>query len=100
MKDYKEKYKTGMIFRSKKDPWTDLVIDFVSYIRGSETAYTMKIFHVYMGSIGGNLDMAQVWIEHIRKLKNAQNYILMSLNTMIHLGFLIIHEKLLEVVEI
>lgn len=26
MKNYKEKYKTGMIFRSKKDPWTDLVI--------------------------------------------------------------------------
>ena len=30
MKKYKEKYKTGMIFRSKKYPWTDLVIDFVS----------------------------------------------------------------------
>ena len=43
MKDYKEKYKTGMIFRSKKDPWTDLVIDFVSYIRGSETAYTFNM---------------------------------------------------------
>ena len=43
MKKYKEKYKTGMIFRSKKNPWTDLVIDFVSYIRGSETAYTFNM---------------------------------------------------------
>ena len=43
MKKYKEKYKTGMIFRSKKDPWTDLVINFVSYTRGSETAYTFNI---------------------------------------------------------
>ena len=43
MKKYKEKYKTGMIFRSKKDPWTDLVIDFVSYIRGSETVYTFNM---------------------------------------------------------
>lgn len=34
-----------------------------------------------------------------KEIENAQNYILMSLNTMIHLGFLIIHEKLLEVVE-
>lgn len=30
MKKYKEKYKTGMIFRSKKDPWTDFVINYVS----------------------------------------------------------------------
>lgn len=43
MKKYKEKYKTGMIFRSKKYPWTDFVIDFVSYIRGSETAYTFNM---------------------------------------------------------
>lgn len=43
MKKYKEKYKTGMIFRSKKYPWTDLVIDFVSYTRGSETAYTFNM---------------------------------------------------------
>lgn len=32
-----------MIFRSKKDPWTDFVIDFVSYTRGSETAYTFNM---------------------------------------------------------
>ena len=43
MKKYKEKYKTGMIFRSKKYPWTDLVIDYVSYTRGSETAYTFNM---------------------------------------------------------
>ena len=43
MKKYKEKYKTGMIFRSKKYPWTDLVIDFVSYTRGSETSYTFNM---------------------------------------------------------
>lgn len=43
---YKEKYKTGMIFRSEKDPWTDLVIDFVSYTRGSETAYTLSLIHI------------------------------------------------------
>lgn len=43
MKKYKEKYKTGMIFRSQKYPWTDFVIDFVSYIRGSETAYTFNM---------------------------------------------------------
>ena len=43
MKKYKEKYKTGMIFRSKKYPWTDLVIDFVSYTRGSETTYTFNM---------------------------------------------------------
>lgn len=43
MKKYKEKYKTGMIFRSKKNPWTDFVIDFVSYTRGSETAYTFNM---------------------------------------------------------
>lgn len=33
MKKYKDKYRTGMIFRSKKYPWTDLVIDYVSYMR-------------------------------------------------------------------
>ena len=32
-----------MIFRSKKYPWTDLVIDFVSYTRGSETTYTFNM---------------------------------------------------------
>lgn len=43
MKKYKEKYKTGMIFRSEKYPWTDLVIDYVSYTRGSETAYIFNM---------------------------------------------------------
>lgn len=43
MKKYKEKYKTGMIFRSKKDPWTDLVIDYVSYSRVCESAYTFNM---------------------------------------------------------
>ena len=43
VKKYKEKYKTGMIFRSKKDPWTDFVINYVSYTRESETAYTFNM---------------------------------------------------------
>lgn len=43
MKKYKEKYKTGMIFRSKKDPWTDLVIDYVSYSRVCESAYIFNM---------------------------------------------------------
>lgn len=43
MKKYKEKYKTGMIFRSKKYPWTDLVIDYVSYSRVCESAYIFNM---------------------------------------------------------
>lgn len=43
MKKYKEKYKPGMIFRSKKYPWTDFVIDFVQYYRDCESAYTFNM---------------------------------------------------------
>ena len=43
MKKYKDKYKTGMIFRSKKDPWTDLVIDYVVYTRVCESAYIFNM---------------------------------------------------------
>ena len=35
---YKEKYRAGMIFRSKRNPWADLVIDSVYYDRFAETA--------------------------------------------------------------
>ena len=43
MKKYKDKYKTGMIFRSKKDPWTDLIIDYVVYNRVCESAYIFNM---------------------------------------------------------
>lgn len=46
MKKYKEKYKTGMIFRSKKYPWTDLIIDYVSYNRMAKNPYDFNIFSI------------------------------------------------------
>lgn len=46
MKKYKEKYKTGMIFRSKKYPWADIIIDYVSYNRMAENAYEFNIFSI------------------------------------------------------
>ena len=42
MKKYKEKYKTGMIFRSKKYPWADIIIDYVSYNRMAENSYVCR----------------------------------------------------------
>lgn len=43
MKKYKEKYKTGMIFRSKKYPGLDFVINYVQYRRGCESAYNFNM---------------------------------------------------------
>ena len=42
--NYKEKYKTGMIFRSKKYPWADILIDYVTYNRLAESSYEFNIF--------------------------------------------------------
>ena len=36
---YKEKYRPGMIFRSKKYPYADIVIDYVYYMRGVDSTY-------------------------------------------------------------
>ena len=43
---YKEKYKTGMIFRSKRNPWADIVIGFVSYMRSAEYAYEFNTYSI------------------------------------------------------
>lgn len=43
---YKEKYRTGMIFRSKKYPWADILIDFVSYMRDADNAYEFNLFSI------------------------------------------------------
>lgn len=43
---YKEKYKTGMIFRSKKYPWADIMIDYVSYNRMAESSYEFNLFSI------------------------------------------------------
>nr|WP_297935677.1 hypothetical protein [uncultured Lachnoclostridium sp.] len=43
MKKYKEKYKPGMIFRSKKYHGLDFVIDCVQYRRGCESAYNFNM---------------------------------------------------------
>lgn len=39
---YKEKYRPGMIFRSEKEPWRDIIITYVSYFRDSEFSYSFK----------------------------------------------------------
>lgn len=39
---YKEKYKPGMVFRSKKEPWRDIVITYVNYFRDSESSYNFN----------------------------------------------------------
>lgn len=41
---YKEKYRSGMIFRSKKHPWADLVVEFVFYTRLADTAYEFNAY--------------------------------------------------------
>lgn len=43
---YKEKYKAGMIFRSKKYPWADILIDYVSYCRCADSAYEFNLFSI------------------------------------------------------
>lgn len=43
MRSYKEKYKPGMIFRSKKYPGLDFVIDCVQYYRDCESAYNFNM---------------------------------------------------------
>lgn len=43
---YKEKYKTGMIFRSKRYPWADIMIDYVSYNRMAESSYEFNLFSI------------------------------------------------------
>ena len=43
---YKEKYKTGMMFRSKRYPWADIVIDFVSYMRDADSADEFNTFSI------------------------------------------------------
>ena len=43
---YKEKYKAGMIFRSKKYPWADIIIDYVSYMRSADNAYEFNLFSI------------------------------------------------------
>lgn len=43
---YKEKYKTGMIFRSKKYPWADIIIDYVSYNRMAENSYEFNTYSI------------------------------------------------------
>lgn len=44
--NYKEKYKTGMIFRSKKYPWADILIDYITYNRMAETSYEFNTFSI------------------------------------------------------
>lgn len=39
MSKYKEKYKPGMIFCSKKYPYADIMIDYVYYMRDVDSAY-------------------------------------------------------------
>lgn len=39
---YKEKYRPGMIFRSEKEPWRNIIITYVSYFRDSEYSYNFK----------------------------------------------------------
>ena len=58
MKKYKEKYKTGMIFRSKKYPWADIIIDYVSYNRMAENSYGMCCV-----PLSWNRDMPGIWLQ-------------------------------------
>jgi hypothetical protein len=44
MAKYKEKYKTGMIFRSKEYPHFDIMIDFLWYMRDADTAGEFNTF--------------------------------------------------------
>lgn len=40
---YKEKYKPGMIFRSEKNSWADIMIKYVNYFRDVESAYNFNM---------------------------------------------------------
>lgn len=46
MKKYKEKYRPGMIFRSKKYPWADIIIDYVYYSRLCDCAYEFNAYSI------------------------------------------------------
>lgn len=48
---YKEKYKTGMIFRTKEYPHKDIEIGYVSYARDSESAYMFNMLSIIDWSI-------------------------------------------------
>ena len=43
---YKEKYRPGMIFRSKKYPYADIMIDYVHYIRDLDSAYDFNQYSI------------------------------------------------------
>lgn len=43
---YKEKYRPGMIFRSKKYPYADIVIDYVYYMRNVDSTYEFNQFSI------------------------------------------------------
>lgn len=50
MKKYKEKYKTGMIFRSKKYPWADIIEysdPIVHVFRKSKAPFSGKAVHTF-----------------------------------------------------
>lgn len=46
MKRYKEKYRPGMIFRSEKYPWADIMIDYVYYSRLCNTKYEFNAYSI------------------------------------------------------
>lgn len=46
MKKYKEKYRPGMIFRSEKYPWADIMIDHVYYSRLCDTKYEFNAYSI------------------------------------------------------
>lgn len=39
---YKEKYKPGMVFRNEKEPWRNIIISAVYYLRDCESSYTFN----------------------------------------------------------
>lgn len=43
---YKEKYRPGMIFRSKKYPYADIAIDYVYYMRNVDSTYEFNQFSI------------------------------------------------------
>ena len=43
---YKEKYRPGMIFRSKKYPYADIMIDYVYYMRDLDSAYDFNQYSI------------------------------------------------------
>lgn len=59
---YKEKYKTGMIFRSKKYPWADIMIDYVTYNRMAESSYEFNIFRQFVGREQTALNLINLYV--------------------------------------